>query len=186
MLLPLLLAAWTGCGLTFNVPRGWHAAVVDDTPTQCEIGLEPPGWERMRKKSRWPEEELAISVRRYRMTFEQALDDIGFERDDQGRWGMPSFRGMFEPARPVRYGAFRGLRNEPWGRQYAKEGADLGDYPRVQGSSEVFIALHDARETVVSIIYGRGSPDTPFDRDAAANVVIASLRAATPPTARTR
>src|SRR5690242_17265714 len=82
------LFAWTGCGLTFDLPQRWTAAVIDRDAKQCEIGLRPAGWERMRARSRWPENEYAIRLKRYfRATLDTATEDLEFERSEERRVG---------------------------------------------------------------------------------------------------
>jgi hypothetical protein len=193
-LLPILLVltatpvfAWTGCGLTFDLPHRWTAAVIDRDAEQCEVGLRPVGWEAMVARSRWPEDEYAIRLTRYsRMTLKQAAAEVGFESDDQGRWGVPALRGMISPAERVRYGVFAGWRSDALERGYAKKGAELGDQSRVMSTTLVAIALADGHGTVVGFEYYQWSPDIKVDREKAAMQIARSLRAAKPPTARTR
>jgi len=180
------LFAWTGCGLTFDLPPRWSAAVIDRNAEQCEIGLRPAGWKAMRSRSRWPEDEYAIHLERYfGATLDTATDDLDFQTDNHGRWGVPEFRGMITPAKRVRYGAFAGWRCDGLERGYANEGAELGEQSRIYSGTWVSIALADAHRTVVSITYSEGSPDIHVDIDKAAMRIARSLRRATPPTART-
>jgi len=176
------LFAWTGCGLTFDLPQRWTAAVIDRDAEQCEVGLRPAGWEGMRARSRWPENEYAIRLKRYfGATLDTATEDLEFEHDDHGRWGVPGLRGViYSPAKRVRYGAFAGWRADSLARGYAKEGAQLGDDSRVISTTSVAIALADGHGTVVSIAYDQWSPDIKIDREKAAMHVARSLRPATP------
>jgi hypothetical protein len=57
ILLILLLAtsalAWSGCGVTFDVPEGWRIAPDGKTKDPCAIGISPKGWTQAVAKSRW-------------------------------------------------------------------------------------------------------------------------------------
>jgi len=166
---------WSGCGVSFELPRGWNAEVICRDKIACEIGLRPRGWQAMMDKSRWYEERYAIRLLVYHTTLQAAARDLGFETDEQGQWGVRGRMGDMSVAQPVTFGAFRGWRSEPWFRGFAHDGADLRNTSRIYSGSRIILLLRDRHGTIVGIRYNQWSPDIDVDRDAATAIIARSM-----------
>lgn len=131
ILLILLLAtsalAWSGCGVTFDVPDGWKTEQ-EGKPAKgtCTIGISPKGRKQMVARSRWDDDKLAVHVIVFRGTLAAAAKKLDFEKNEAGQWGKRGFRGMWTRAETVRFGPFRGWRSESLTRGFAREGLRWG------------------------------------------------------------
>jgi hypothetical protein len=166
------------CGVVFSVPSGWTTRVLRNENGECAIGARPQRWKKIIDHSRWPEEPFAITVTVLDRPFKKAVAKLGFERDEQGHWGIPGRDHHFQ-AEAVRFGAFSGWRSESWFRGFAKDGAKLGLQSRLYSGNWVAYLLRD-KKGVVAIQYSEWSPDVEVDRSAAARKIVKSLHRSAP------
>ncbi|HXH38089.1 MAG TPA: hypothetical protein VNN08_05650 [Thermoanaerobaculia bacterium] len=185
ILLTLLIAAsgvaWSGCGVTFNVPEGWRIEPAGKPAKgTCAIGVSPKGWKRSVANSRWDDDAFAVHVTVLHGTFAAAAKKFAFEKDEKGEWGVPALRGVWTKAEAVRYGPFRGWRGQSLSRGFAREGAVLGESSRVYSTSWFSYLLHDGHGTIICVQYNQWNPDIKIDRAAAANTILSSLARSAP------
>jgi hypothetical protein len=96
--------AWSGCGVTFEVPEGWKIEQ-EGKPAKgtCAIGISPKGWKQAVAKSRWDDDEFAVHVKVLRGTLAATATRLGFEKNESGAWGVPG-RGPRIFAEAARFG----------------------------------------------------------------------------------
>ena len=107
------------CGVEFSVLPKWQAIREsrDDQSEYvlCKIAVQPLHWATILKKSRerWddaPNHPLLVFVFTPSTSYEQALDDVGFEEDEFGRGlGFESWHGQFVTGEPYTGGGLTGL-----------------------------------------------------------------------------
>jgi len=165
-------AAWSGCGVSFRVPKGWS---VEPSPKdRCAISISPKRWKQIEAASRYDDSPFAIQMIVRHGRFEPAAEKLQFAKNGKGEWGMPGKGDQFT-ANAVRLGSFRGWRSRSLLRGFAREGAVLGEQSRVWSQVWVAYLLHDAHGTIVCVQYNQWNPDIKIDRPAAANKILASL-----------
>src|SRR5258706_123960 len=178
ILLSLLLAtsavAWSGCGVTFDVPEGWKIERDGKTKDPCTIGISPKGWKQIVAKSRYDDDKVAVHVEILHGKLAATARKLEFEKNKDGNWGIPG-RGNLFTSDAVRFGAFHGWRSQLLARGFAREGAALGGDSRVYSAVWVSYLLHDGHGTTVCIQYNEWSPDIKIDRPAAVNTILSSL-----------
>src|SRR5258706_227212 len=158
--------AWSGCGVTFTVPKGWNVEQEGKAKEKCAIGISPKGWQQAVAKSRYDDDKFAVHVIILRGTIASAATKLGFEKNEAGAWGELG-RGPRVIAEAVRFGAFRGWRSEALSRGFAREGAALGQDSRVWSSVWISHLLHDGHGTIICIQYNQWNPAIKIDRVAA-------------------
>ena len=179
MILPILFAVVTRCGVTFDAPDGWRASVekIDEAGIACLIDLDPPKWPDP-KHSRWggPEHPFKIEIYTPSTTYDQALEKMGFDKDEQGRVGVPGFRSVLEEAKPWRMGKLRGVIAEPFYRGYIQDESLLRkDEERVYSTVEYHVVAKTAGRWI-GIECDFGTPDASVDCDAVMTLVARGLR----------
>jgi len=178
ILLILLMAtsavAWSGCGVTFDVPEGWMTERDGKTKDPCAIGISPKGWKQTVASSRFDDDEVAVHVKILHGKLAATARKLEFEKNKDGNWGLPG-RGNLFTSEGVRFGAFHGWRSETGSRGFAREGAALRGQSRVWSEVWVSYLLHDGHGTIVCIQYNQWNPDIKIDRPAAADTILSSL-----------
>jgi len=152
--------AWSGCGVTFRVPRGWNVQRMPKD--KCVIGISPKGWKQTVAKSRYDDDEVAVHVTVLHGTFAAAAKKMGFEKDEAGQWGVPGRGRMITEA--VRFDAFRGWRSETSSRGFARDGAALGEQSRVWTAVWISYLLRDGHGTIICVQYNQWNPDIKIDK----------------------
>jgi hypothetical protein len=179
VILPILFAVVTRCGVTFDAPDGWRTSVekIDDAAIACRINLDPPKWPEP-KHSRWggPEHPFKIEIYTPSTTYDQALEKMGFEKDEEGRVGIFGFRSVFEEATPWHMGKLRGVIVDPFYRGYIQDESLLRkDEERVYSTVEYHIVAKTAGRWI-GIECDSGTPDASVDCDAVLPLVARGLR----------
>jgi hypothetical protein len=187
LLATILLAGWTGsahaetfrskeCGATFMIPSTWTAEVqspddtrgADNDTLSCSIALRPRGWSKKVARSRWgtPDPPLTLLVFKPSTSYEQALEEIGFdEGDEAGRgFGMPGGYGSFATAQPYAAGRLRGHAAYTFFRGFIRDDALLqGEESRVFSGEIGHLVLKTKPGRVVAFECEGGSPDMAVD-----------------------
>jgi hypothetical protein len=178
ILLILLLAtsavAWSGCGVTFDVPEGWQIERDGKTKDPCTIGISPRGWKQTVASSRYDDDKVAVHVKVLHGKLAATARKLGFEKNEAGAWGVPG-RGPRIFSEAVRFGPFHGWRSETLSRGFAREGVALRGQSRVWSEVWVSYLLHDGHGTIICIQYNQWNPDIKVDRPAAADTILSSL-----------
>lgn len=166
--------AWSGCGVTFNVPEGWKTEPEGKSKDKCAIGISPKGWKQAVAKSRYDDDKFAVHVTVLHGTLVATAEKLGFEKNEAEAWGVRG-RGSRIVAEAVRFGSFHGWRSEVLSRGFAREGAALGQDSRVWSAVWISYLLHDGHGTIICVQYNQWNPDIKIDRAAAANEILSSL-----------
>lgn len=167
-------AAWSGCGVTFDVPDGWQIEPDGKTNDPCTIGISPKGWKQLVARSRYDDDKVALHVKVLHGELAATARKLEFEKNKDGNWGIPG-RGNLFTSEPVRFGAFHGWHSELQSRGFAREGAALGQDSRVWSAVWISYLLHDGHGTIICIQFNQWNPDIKIDRPAAANTILSSL-----------
>jgi hypothetical protein len=167
-------AAWSGCGVTFDVPEGWRVEADGKSKEPCTIGISPKGWKQTVARSRYNDDKVAVHVKILHGKLAATARKLGFEKNEAGAWGVPG-RGPRIFSEAVRFGPFHGWRSETLARGFAREGAALGEDSRVWEAVWISYLLHDGHGTIICIQFNQGNPDIKIDRPAAVNTILSSL-----------
>jgi hypothetical protein len=175
LMLSAPLRAEVACGLTFDLPREWVAAVLTTDSTRCEIGLRPRAWPAIVRESRFPDDEYALYLSEFKASWKDAAFELGFVRDRQKRWGIYGRQRLFAEVQDTSVAAFSGWRSEPWFRGFAQDGRPLGDQPRIYSGNRVVLLLRGPDALLIGAKYTRRNPDITLDRDGIAISIISSI-----------
>ncbi|HXA18649.1 MAG TPA: hypothetical protein VN380_16765 [Thermoanaerobaculia bacterium] len=166
--------AWSGCGVTFDVPEGWKTEPDGKTKDQCTIGISPRGWKQTVARSRYDDDKVAVHVKVLHGKLAATARKLEFEKNESGAWGIRGKESRII-ADAVRFGAFHGWRSEIGARGFARDGAALGEDSRVWSEVWVSYLLHDGHGTIICIQYNQWNPDVKIDRPGAADTILSSL-----------
>lgn len=179
-MLILLFAVVTQCGVHFSIPKNWHASLepTDDDTIACRFNIDPPRWHPQR--SRWgdaPAHPLRLEIYAPSATYDEALDEMGFEKDEEGRVGVPGFRSVLSQAEPFALGRLAGVQSSPFYRGYAKDESLLEEgESRVYSTVEEHIVAKTPEGRWIGIECDHGTPDASVDCEAVVPIVARSLR----------
>jgi len=102
---------------------------------------------------------------------------MGFEKDEQGRVGVPGFRSVLDEAEPFEIGALSGVQATPFYRGYIRDESLLrGDESRVYRTTEVHIVAKTPAGRWVGIECDSGTPDNSVHCESVVPRVARSLR----------
>jgi len=158
------------CGVAFTIPASWSAQLrpakqIDDS-MRCRIALRPHGWSRRAKHSRWdaPDAPLDLVVFRSDTSYDEALDQMWFETDEGGRFGIPGGYGSFATAEPYRAGKSSGQAAYTFFRGFIKDEKLLKkDESRVFSGDIGRIVLKTPSGGVIAFVCEGGTPDDPVN-----------------------
>jgi hypothetical protein len=160
------------CGVVFTMPASWSArlrpaAEIDDS-MQCDMALRPRGWSRRAKHSRWgaPDPPLHLVIFKSNTSYDQALDQMGFETDAGGNhgFGVPGGYGSFATAEPYKAGASTGQAAYSYFRGFINDEKLLSkDESRVFSGEIAHIVLKTASGRVIAFECEGGTPDEPLN-----------------------
>jgi hypothetical protein len=177
------------CGVELAVPPGWHA-ILEKPKDQsdfvlCEIAIQPVRWPAIVAKSRWdaPDHPLLVFVFAPSTSYEQALDDVGFEKDEFGRGlGFETWHGQFETAEPFSAGGIIGVLAQTVFRGYIRDQSlRRPEEPGVFTGGIDHIVLKTAAGRFIGFECAGATPDAPIDCRQVIQLVAGSLRFVTRP-----
>ena len=174
LLMATSAAAWSGCGVTFDVPEGWKTEPDGKTKDPCTIGISPKRWKQAVARSRYDDDKVAIHVKVLHGKLAETARKLEFEKNKDGNWGIPG-RGNLFTSQAVRFGPFHGWRCETLSRGVARDEAALGEQSRIYSASWISYLLHDGHGTIICIQYNQWNPNIKIDRPAAADTILSSL-----------
>jgi hypothetical protein len=178
-MIAFLLAA-TLCGVSFSLPKGWHAEIAKpdagDTNTRCEIELTPPRWDKVNNASPWGAQDSPATLFLFKSSsIDAALPEAGFEQEEERGWTFPA-RGRNAPTASFHIGAWSGIRGEGWSRGYSVDQRRLPlDESGVYTVSTFGVVLKKGRR-VAGMMCESGPPSYRVDCDALIGRVFKSLR----------
>jgi hypothetical protein len=117
------------CGVAFAIPASWStqlrsAEQIDDS-VQCSIALRPRGWSQRARRSRWGASDppLSLVVFKPETSYDEALDQMGFESDEAygHGFGVPGGYGTFATAEPYKAGDLTGQAAYSYFRGFIKD-----------------------------------------------------------------
>jgi hypothetical protein len=161
----------TTCGAEFFIPRPWSAsregpdAVKSDT-ADCHIALRPRGWSERAKHSRWgsPDPPLTLILFSRSKTFDQALEEIGFDNDEERGLGMWGGYGSRAGAAEYKAGPLTGLAASTFFRGFIRDEALLrAEESRVFSGEIGHIVLKTRSGRPIGFVCDGGSPDDEVD-----------------------
>lgn len=160
----------TSCGVTFRLTAGWtdtiQAPDKDSAELRaCDIVLRPRHWLTIARKSRWgaPKDPLLLVVFKEGTSMDDALDDMGFEHEDE-RFGVPGGYGSFGEAEKVTDGPFQGLDAASFFRGFISDEARLRDgESRVWSGEIVRTVLKSPHGRIIGFECNGGTPDEAID-----------------------
>jgi hypothetical protein len=172
------------CGVAFTIPASWSAQLVPaedvDDSVQCEIALRPHGWSKLAKRSRWgaPDPPLGLFVFRPDTSYDEALDQMGFETDEENGhgFGVPGGYGSFATAQPYQAGKSNGQAAFTFFRGFINDDALLKkDESRVYSGEVGHIVLKTPSARVIGFEGEPGTPDEPVDYDPVVQMIARSI-----------
>jgi hypothetical protein len=178
------LVAFPSCGVTFTMPESWSAQLspakqIDDS-MQCDIALRPGGWSQRAKRSRWgaPDPPLHLAVFKPDTSYDEALDQMGFETDGDANhgFGVPGGYGSFATAEPYKAGTSTGLAAYSFFRGFINDEKLLKkDESRVFSSDIGHIVLKTPSGRVIAFESQGNTPDEPLDYEAVIQMIGRSI-----------
>ena len=182
LLLLLAIHAFPQCGVRFELPRGWTAAVepveADDRGIErCDIGIRPPRYKQQLADSRFDAEDPPLTLTIFEVPFDQAVTNAGFQIDEvHGGLGMEGGYGSFATANKYRFGKWTGWEADTFFRGFAKDDAKFDpDESRVYSGDIAHIVVKNGKH-VIGIDCTGGVVEHPFDCGEAAERLLGSIR----------
>jgi hypothetical protein len=172
------------CGVAFTMPASWSAQLrpakqVDDS-MECRIMLRPRGWSQRAKRSRWgaPDPPLDLVVFRSDTSYDEALDQMWFETDEEygHGFGVPGGYGVFGTAEPYKAGKSAGLAAYSYFRGFIKDEKLLKkDESRVFSSDIGRIVLKTPSGRIIAFQSQGNTPDERLDYEAVIQMIGRSI-----------
>jgi len=170
------------CGVAFTMPASWSAQLrpakeVDDS-MECRIMLRPRGWSQRAKRSRWgaSDSPLDLVVFKSDTSYDEALDQMWFETDEGGRFGIPGGYGSFATAEPYKAGKLTGLAAYSFFRGFIKDEKLLKKNESRVFSSEIGrIVLKTPSGRVIAFQSQGNKPDERLDFEAVIQMIGRSI-----------
>jgi hypothetical protein len=130
--------------------------------------LRPRGWSRRAKSSRWgaPHSPLDLVVFRVDTSYDEALDQMGFETDEESGhgFGVPGGYGSFATAEPYRAGKSTGQAAYTFSRGFITDEKLLKkDESRVFSGEDAHIVLKTPSGRVIAFECPCRTPDEPVN-----------------------
>jgi hypothetical protein len=181
LLLLLAIHTFPQCGVRFELPRGWTAVVepveADDREAeQCDIGIRPPHYAKQLAETQWDAEDPPMTLTVFKVPFDEALTNAGFEKQEERGLGMEGGYGSFAAAQEYRLGKWTGWEADTFYRGFAKDGAKLDpDESRVYSGDIAHIVVKDRRH-VVGVECTAGVMEHTFNCADAVAGILKSLR----------
>lgn len=151
---------------------------------QCDIALRPRGWSLRSKRSRWgaPDPPLDLVVFKAETSYDEALDQMGFETDEGHRgFGVPGGYGSFGTAEPYKAGESAGLAAYSFFRGFINNEKLLKkDESRVFSSDIGHIVLKTPSGRVIAFESQGNTPDEPVDYERVIQMIGRSIVVKTP------
>ncbi len=164
------------CGVAFVLPAKWTAAekrshdYPAETNIECQVLLRPAGWTALARKSRWgaADPPVVLMIFASDTSYEDALDEVGFENDENGHgFGVPGGLGFGE-AEPYVAGRFSGLVAHTYFRGFIRDDSLLHkDESRVFGGEIVNVVMKAPSGRIIAFRCWGSTPDERIDCDAA-------------------
>jgi hypothetical protein len=160
------------CGVAFTIPASWSAQLIPgkeiDDSMQCGIALRPRAWSRVAKRSRWQSSDppLAFFVFKPETSYDEALDQMGFETDEETGhgFGVPGGYGSFATAERYRAGKSTGLAAYSYFRGFIKDEELLEKNESPAFSGDIgHIVLKTPSGRVIGFEGDEGTPDEPVN-----------------------
>jgi hypothetical protein len=180
---------FANCAAGFTLPSSWSAhlnpSAKDDDSVQCSIALRPRGWSQRAKRSHWgaPDPPLTLFVFKPTTSYEEGLDQIGFEQDEDANhgFGMPGGYGLFATAEPYKAGNLSGLAANTFFRGFIDDERLLDDNEsRVFSGDIKHVVLKTRSGRTVAFVCSGDTPDAPVDCEAMMQMIGRSIVIKTP------
>ncbi len=182
LLLLFAIHAFPQCGIRFDLPRGWTAAVepveADDHGIErCDIGIRPPHYAKDFEDSNFDAEDPPLTLTVFKVPFDEALSNAGFQKDeDRGGLGMEGGYGSFATADEVHIGKWTGWEADTFYRGFAKDDAKLDpEDSRVYSGDIAHLVVTDKKH-VIGFDCTRGVVEHQFECGGVVQRILKSLR----------
>ena len=147
---------------------------------QCDVALRPRGWSQRAKRSRWgaPDPPLELIVFKSDTSYDEALDQMGFETDVGGThgFGVPGGYGSFATAEPYKAGPSTGQAAYSYFRGFINDEKLLRkDESRVFSSDIGHIVLKTSSGRIIAFESEGNTPDEPVDYETVIQMIGRSI-----------